>query len=184
MPKCGNAFRCHLPCLTSRGNLGIDGVIHGPKSRIGVSSLQTKNVFGFSEGALFRKPQELLHPLMNQSCFGLIGCRIFIEKSCNGTGSLVEKKVICSGVSSAAAVVLKVIAGPNAGIGLVEWKLFFARTRSRIGEASTKQALLPLNMTIERRPYLARKFEVASPAQMSQQRVEEDEIHIVVIVRD
>src|SRR6185437_12557944 len=118
---------------------------------------------------------------MNKAGFGLIERGVFIQKTCNNSSGLVEKKVICGRVSRAAPVVLEIIARPYARVSFVECKLSIFGTGSWVFVAASEQALLPLDMTIERRPHLTRKFEIASPAQMPQQPVEEHQVHVVVV---
>src|ERR1035438_8164676 len=81
-------------------------------------------------------------------------------------------------VGRAASVVLQIVACPDGGIGLVERKLFAARTRV----CPAEQAMLPGEMALERGPNLARELEVAGPHQVTDEHVHEHQVHVVVVV--
>ena len=77
----------------------------------------------------------------------------------------------------AAAVVLQVVTGPDHRVRLVQRQLLRP-------ELATKQPALPGKVPLDHRPYLARKLEITRPQQMPKQRIDVDEVHVVVAVRE
>jgi hypothetical protein len=82
-------------------------------------------------------------------------------------------------VSDSAAIVLEVVAGPDGGVGLVERELGAVAA----GEGAAEEALLPCEVALEGGPDFVGEVEVAGPAKMAEEHVEEDHVHVVVVVR-
>ena len=74
----------------------------------------------------------------------------------------------------ASAVVLQVVTGPNSRVGLVQ---------RQIAIRPAEETLLPSEVALEGGPDLAREVEVPRPAQVAQEGIEEDHVHVVVIPR-
>ena len=167
----------HPPCLRRCRQSGIHRVVERPQTRAGMHELQSEQILELGEHAAVREPEVFAHGAGDEFGLMLIRRGILPQQPCEPCRHEIVPVIIGRGVRHAAAMVLQVVAGPDRRVGLVERQLF--RT-----ELAPEQPPLPRQVPLDHRPHLPRKLEVARPQQVAEQRVDVDEIHVVVAVRD
>ncbi len=182
----GEAVGDDLPGLTRRRELAVNGVVGGPEGGAGLEGLGEEEVARLGKGADFGHPEELGKSLVDEVGLFVEGCGVLVEDAGDSGGGAIEEVVVGGGVGGPAAVALEIVAGPDAGVGLVEgkglavgWGLGVG-----VGEGAAKIAVLPVRVAREGGPDLACEVHVAGPAEVANEGVEEDQVHVVVIGRE
>ena len=149
--------------------LRVDGVVDGPKRGRGVQSAVPHQILVLGPMASLFVPKGFEHRFLDR--FGLlaIGSGVLSNTLGNAGCFAVGKVVVGRGVGYGSAVVVECIAGPDAGVAVVEMVTI-----------GVKIALLPRQMELQCREYLTHKVFVARGAYVAQQGVDIDKVHIVV----
>ncbi len=98
------------------------------------------------------------------------GGLVVAEQSGNLGCLAVGAQVVGRAVGHGSAAIVEAVAGPDAAVGVVETVV-----------VGVKDTLLPVEMPLDGRPELAGLLQVARPVEVPQQRVDIDEVHVVVV---